>query len=308
MISCSLCPRLCAVDRHEKMGFCGIGLEPVVAKAFPHFGEEPCISGQHGAGTVFFSGCTLKCSFCQNHPLSHKRLGWTLTIPQLAETFVSLAERGVENLSLVTPTHQAYAIDAAFHLLNEQGRMPCLPVVWNSSGYDTVETIRFMARWISVWLPDLKFFDPQLSASLAGAPDYFTHASAAIRSMAEEAGTAIYSENGLMERGLLIRHLVLPGHTRDSIRLLEWVASEFGKSVPVSLMSQYTPMPDAPGAPERQVTRREYDRVLSALFRLGLEDGYEQERGAAGTEQIPVWDGEGLPVHSPALPPDSPSD
>ena len=212
------------------------------------------------------------------------------------------AGRGVENLSLVTPTHQTYAIDAAFCLLKEQGQLPCVPIVWNSSGYDTVETIRFMSRWVSVWLPDLKFFDPLLSAALAGAPDYFTHASAAIRAMAEEAGQAAYSANGLMARGLLIRHLVLPGHTRDSIRLLEWVASEFGSSVPVSLMSQYTPMPEASGAPERHVTRREYDRVLSALFRLGLEDGYVQERGAAGMEQIPVWDGEGLPVLQPVHP------
>lgn len=295
MTSCTLCPRHCGVDRQNQKGFCGIGLAPVVAKAFPHFGEEPCISGTRGSGTVFFSGCVLGCVFCQNRPISRERRGQILTVPELADVFVQLAAKGVHNLSLVTPTHQAHAISAAFHLLATQGRLPPLPVIWNSGGYDTCETVQRMARWVSVWLPDLKFFDSALSARLAGAADYFQQAAVSIRQMAVEAGPAVYDGDGLMRRGLMIRHLVLPGHTRDSIRLLEWVAAEFGSDVPVSLMSQYTPMPDAPGAPERPLTRREYDKVLSALFRLNLEEGYVQERSASGKALIPSWDGEGLP-------------
>jgi putative pyruvate formate lyase activating enzyme len=296
MTSCALCPRNCGVNRVHQKGFCGIGHEPVVAKAFPHFGEEPCISGSRGSGTVFFSGCVLRCAFCQNHPISHGRRGQTLTVPQLADTFVRLAERGVHNLNLVTPTHQAHAIAEAFQLLEFQGRMPGLPVAWNSGGYDAEATLRLMARWVSVWMPDLKFHDPVLSERMAAAPDYFERASAAIRLMAQLVGPATYDGDGLLQRGLLVRHLVLPGHTRDSIRLLEWLAAEFGGAVPVSLMSQYTPLTiPAPGAPTRRLTRREYDKVLDALFRLGLEEGYVQERSAAGTAMIPDWDGEGLP-------------
>ena len=295
MASCTLCPRHCGVDRQNQKGFCGIGLSPVVAKAFPHFGEEPCISGTRGAGTVFFSGCVLGCSFCQNRPISRDRQGQTLTVPELADVFVRLAAQGVHNLSLVTPTHQAHAISAAFDHLETQGTFPSLPVVWNSGGYDTIETVRRMAHRVSVWLPDLKFFDSVLSARLAGAADYFQQASASIRQMAVESGPVVYDGAGMMRRGLMLRHLVLPGHTRDSIRLLEWVAAEFGSDVPVSLMSQYTPMPDAPGAPDRPLTRREYDKVLSALFRLNLEEGYVQARSASGTALIPDWDGGGLP-------------
>jgi putative pyruvate formate lyase activating enzyme len=291
--NCSACPRRCLADRTRTPGFCGVGSSLVLAKACVHMWEEPCISGTRGSGTVFFSGCSLKCVFCQNRDISRGGVGWAVEIPQLADIFLNLQEKGVHNINLVNPTHQAAGISEALRLC--AGRL-WLPVVWNSGGYDAVETIHSVSDQVSVWLPDLKFHDPVLSGEMAGAPDYFEHASAAIQAMLRIAGDPAFDSQGMLCSGVMIRHLVLPGHTRDSIRILEWIASECGSSVLVSLMGQYTPMPDAPGAPARKLTRREYDRVTEALYRLGLEDGYVQELSAAGMERIPVFDGEGLPV------------
>ncbi len=291
MTSCTLCPRRCGTDRRVKEGFCGIGLPPVVAKAFPHFWEEPCISGTRGSGTVFFTGCSLRCDFCQNRPISREGRGWEMDADRLARIFLHLAHKGVHNLNLVNPTHQAHAVCEA---LARCGDGLSVPVVWNSGGYDAPETIEVMAPHIDVWLPDLKFHDPALSGKLAAAPDYFDRATEAIRAMVRLAGPAAYDGEGLLVRGVLVRHLVLPGHTRDSIRILEWLAATFGNAVPVSLMGQYTPMPDAVAAPDRRLRRREYERVVEALFRLGIEEGYVQELSAAGRERIPDWDGEGL--------------
>ena len=291
MSHCTLCPRRCGVDRGVKEGFCGIGLAPVVAKAFPHFWEEPCISGSRGSGTVFFTGCSLRCDFCQNRPISREGIGWEMDAERLSHVFLQLAAKGVHNLNLVNPTHQAHAIHAA---LARCGADLAIPVVWNSGGYDAVGTIEAMAPHIAVWLPDLKFHDTELSRMLAAAPDYFDRATEAIRAMVRLAGPPVYDGDGMLVRGVLIRHLVLPGHTRDAIRILEWIAAEFGNAVPVSLMGQYTPMPEAVAAPDRRLRRREYERVVEALFRLGLEEGYVQELSASGREHIPDWDGEGL--------------
>lgn len=289
--SCTTCPRHCQVDRTSAAGYCGIGSKPIIAKACVHLWEEPCISGTRGSGTVFFSGCSLRCVFCQNHRISRGGIGWEVEPAQLADIFLELQDRLVHNINLVSPTHQAEAIAEALHLCGERLKVP---VVWNSGGYDATETILALSGQVSVWLPDLKFQDAALSSDMAGAPDYFACAAAAVRTMVQCAGAPVLDEEGLLRKGVMIRHLVLPGHTRDSIRILEWIASEFGSSVLVSLMGQYTPMLDAPGAPARRLTRREYDRVTEALFRLGLEDGYVQELSSAGTERIPEFDGEGV--------------
>lgn len=308
LTDCTLCPRSCHVDRaHGQFGFCGSGLLPAVAKAYPHHWEEPCISGTRGSGTVFFTGCSLRCAFCQNAAISRRaESGTEVSIKRLSEIFLDLQRQGVHNINLVNPTHHAHAVlesleQVAATVIASSGVVDSstrdvklqIPVVWNSGGYDAVETIRAMSGHVSVWLPDLKFQDSDLSRRMAAAPDYFERATAAIREMARLAGKAVFDEEGLMQRGLLIRHLVLPGHTLDSVRILEWIAAEFGASVPVSLMSQYTPM-DAPEAPNRKLSRREYDRVVEALCRLGLENGYVQERTAAGIERIPDFDGEGV--------------
>lgn len=289
--SCTCCPRRCHADRTQAAGFCGIGSKPVLAKAFVHFWEEPCISGTRGSGTVFFSGCSLRCIFCQNKCISHGKVGWEVETARLASVFLELQEKGVHNINLVNPTHQAESIGEALRLCGDALK---LPIVWNSGGYDAVETIHALSGQVSVWLPDLKFHDTALSGDMAGAPDYFKHASAAILTMIRCAGATVFDEEGLLQTGVMIRHLVLPGHTRDSVRLLEWIAAECGSSVLVSLMGQYTPMPDAPGAPSRRLTRREYARVTDALFRLGLENGYVQELSAAGPDLIPDFDGEGV--------------
>jgi putative pyruvate formate lyase activating enzyme len=289
---CTACPRCCHADRTRTTGFCGIGSKPVLAKACVHVWEEPCISGTRGSGTVFFSGCSLRCVFCQNRSISRGGVGWEVETPQLADIFLELQEKGVHNINLVNPSHQAESIAEALHLCS--GRLE-VPAVWNSGGYDTVETVHAMPDRISIWLPDLKFHDAALSKEMACAPDYFDFASAAILAMLRKTGDPAFDGQGMMRSGVMIRHLVLPGHTRDSIRILEWIAAECGSSVLVSLMGQYTPMPDAPGAPGRRLTRREYDRVTESLFRLGLDNGYVQELSAAGMERIPDFDGEGLP-------------
>lgn len=287
---CVLCPHTCGVDRRTQKGICGIGINPVLAKAVPHHWEEPCISGTRGSGTVFFSGCSLRCCFCQNHPISQDGIGWEMTVPELAAVLLRLSQQAVHNINLVNPVHQADSIAKALDSISAQLN---IPVIWNSSGYDAVDTISMMASRVAVWLPDLKFFDTSLSSKLAGAPDYFLHASKAICRMAELAEKPHYDADGLITKGLIIRHLVLPGHTNDSVRLLEWIAANFGDAIPISLMAQYTPMPHAVDAPSRRLSAREYDKVLEHFFRLGLS-GYIQEREASGHETIPVFDGEGL--------------
>ncbi len=288
---CSLCPRNCLVNRCTQKGFCGIGTKPVVAKAFPHFGEEPAISGTKGSGTVFFSGCSLQCSFCQNSEISSRGKGWEIEIEQLAQIFIDLQKKGVHNINLVNPTHQSIAIKLALQQVQDN---LTIPVVWNSGGYDMPSMIKEMSPYVQVWLPDLKFHSSQLSMRMAGVNDYFEKASIAIEAMVQHAKKIWFDNNGIMQAGVMIRHLILPGFSQDSIHLLEWVANTFGESVQISLMAQYTPMPNSAFAPQRMLTQKELDRVLNAAARLGLDSGYFQDLSATGFELIPIFDGEGI--------------
>ena len=288
-MNCNLCPRRCGVNRAEKRGYCGMGLQPKVARAALHFWEEPCISGSRGSGAVFFSGCTLRCAYCQNYAISHEGEGREITPSHLAEIFRSLYDQGAHNLNLITGTQFVPAILDAFDLYK-----PPIPVVWNCGGYESLETLALLDGVVDVYLPDLKHVSPRLSALCAQAPDYFAVASAALREMCRQAGTAVYNEAGLMQRGVLIRHLILPGCTGDSCKALDFIAQELPEDVPVSLMRQYSPEPwcKVKGL-DRRVTGAEYARVLAHFQALGLS-GYTQEKDSASVAYTPAFDGTGV--------------
>lgn len=283
---CDLCPRRCHALRTPQRGegFCGMGLLPMVARAAAHMWEEPCISGTRGSGTVFFSGCPLGCVFCQNESISHQPLGRRMDARALSELFQRVEALGVHNLNLVSPTHFAPVILEALAL-----KRPSIPVVWNTSGYETPERVREAAGLVDVFLPDLKYYSEKTARELAGAPDYFETAMAAIQAMCEATGAPVYDGEGLMRRGTLVRHLILPMRTSESIAILDAIAQRLPKGTPVSLMRQYTPMNgvNLPGL-DRRLTAREYARVRDHMLALGLE-GYLQSRESADCAYTPAF-------------------
>lgn len=260
---------------------------PMVARAALHTGEEPCISAGAGSGTVFFAGCTLRCGFCQNREISRGPAGKTVTVRRLADMFRELVEQGAVNINLVNPTHYVPAIREALALYR-----PPVPVVYNSGGYERVETLRSLEGIVDVYLPDLKYLSTALSGALSGAPDYPETACAAILEMARQTGPMQLNEQGVAVRGTMVRHLVLPSHTRDSFAVLDWLAEHLPKGCFVSLLFQYTPMDAVDGFPElsRRLTKRECEKVFEYLLEKGLTDGYVQQRESAGTAMIPAFD------------------
>lgn len=286
-MNCSLCPRNCGADRNTEIGYCAMPWEPVVARAARHDWEEPCISGTSGAGAVFFSGCNLRCVFCQNYDISARRQGQKLTVDELRALFRKLEAEGVHNLDLVTPTHFALAVRKALD------PPPSIPVVWNSGGYDKLITLKMLAGKIQIYMPDLKYSDPALAARLSGAPDYPQVAQAAILEMFRQVGPYVLDDEGVMRSGVLIRHLVLPGELDNSFGVLDWIADTFRPGdVMVSLMSQYTP--NGYGGPDRRLTAEEYERVVAYMRALGILDGYTQEPSSAESAYTPAFDGTGL--------------
>ena len=285
---CSICPRQCGAERSTDVGhgFCGMPSSPVVARAALHFGEEPCISGTRGSGTIFFSGCSLKCCFCQNHSISHKNEGKPITVERLAEIFKELENAGAHNINLVNPSHYAVSIRKALELYT-----PSIPIVYNSSGYERVETLKILDGFIDVYLPDCKYVDSSLSLALSGAEDYFETASAAILEMARQTGVAQFDADGMMTQGTMVRHLVLPGHTKNSMQVLDWLAT-IKDTIWVSLMFQYTPYGDVSAHKElqRTLTQRECEKVWDYMDDLGIINGYVQDRKSAGTKMIPAFD------------------
>lgn len=289
--SCDLCPRQCGVDRTAgRVGFCGMPARLTAARAALHYWEEPPISGQYGSGAVFFSGCTLRCKFCQNYEISTEKQGQPVTSARLRAIFEDLIAQGAHNINLVTPTHFLPEILPAL-----SPKLP-VPVVYNCGGYERVETLKALEGKVDVWLPDLKFSDNALAASLCAAPDYAETAKAAILEMYRQTGPYVM-EHGLLKRGVMIRHLILPGQAENSIGVLNWIADTFPKhSVLVSLMAQYVPCGAAVDLPpfDRRITEDEYDTVLSWLYLNELDDGFTQGFEAASVEYIPAFDGTGL--------------
>ncbi len=289
--NCQLCPRRCGVDRTAgALGFCGMPAHPVAARAAAHYWEEPVISGEYGSGAVFFSGCTLRCRFCQNYEISTEKHGYPLSSARLREIFEGLIAAGCHNLNLVTVTHFLPDLLPAL-----EPKLP-VPVVFNCGGYERVETLRALEGKVDVWLPDLKYSDDRLARQLSAAPDYMETAKAAILEMYRQTGPCVV-EKGLLKRGVLIRHLILPGQIDNSVGVLEWIADTFPKgAVLVSLMSQYVPMGPAAQVPpfDRRITREEYDTVLSWLYFFGLEAGFLQGPEAASLEYVPEFNGTGI--------------
>ena len=287
--NCTLCPRQCGVDRTTgRLGFCRMPGQLRAAKAMLHYGEEPPISGAFGTGAVFFSGCTLRCVYCQNWEISEGGKGKPLEPGQLRAIFERLIDEGAQSIDLVTPTQFLPDILPAL-----TPKLP-VPVVYNCGGYERVETLRLLEGLVDVYLPDLKYADNTLAARLSRAPDYFETATAALREMYRQVGAAVL-EDGQLSRGLLVRHLVLPGHLDNSLRVIEWLAEAFPKGdVLVSLMSQYVPIGVQEPPLDRRVTGEEYAGAVSWLELCGLKNGYVQDAAAATTEYLPVFDFEGI--------------
>jgi putative pyruvate formate lyase activating enzyme len=295
---CNLCPRKCNVDRTDnKRGFCGETDTVRVARASLHMWEEPCISGKEGSGTVFFTGCNLKCVFCQNKTIAiggnviKKDMGRELTIEKLSKLFLLLQSKNANNINLVTPSHFVPQIAEALRLAKSDGLT--IPIVYNTSSYELPKALKLLEGLVDIYLPDLKYFDSDLSARYSHAPDYFNYASIAIEEMVRQVGTPIFDSNtGLMKKGVIIRHMIMPGHTLDSKRLIRYIYEKYGYSVYISIMNQYTPPADLEGYDEikRKVTKREYERVIDYALSLGIENAFIQEGGTASESFIPDFE------------------
>ena len=285
---CNLCPRKCNACRteHQGNGFCGAGTLPVIARVAPHFGEEPCISGTKGSGTVFFSGCTLKCVFCQNYEISDGHKGRAVTPKELADCYKRLESSGVHNINLVTADHYVTAVAESLDIYK-----PSIPIVYNCSGYTSPKTLSILDGLVDIYLPDFKYSDDALAIKYSSAPNYVNTASAAIKEMIFQVGTPQFDPEGMMKKGVIVRHLILPSHTKNSLGVLDIIKRSYGKQVLVSLMCQYVPVNKAHDFPKinRTITRREYEKVKSKLFALGL-DGFTQDLTSASTDFIPDWD------------------
>ena len=283
---CNACPRNCGVERSRQKGFCGVGESFVLARASKHFWEEPPISGENGSGAVFFSGCNLRCAFCQNFEVSRAKCGKEVSDERLKEIFEELIRSGAHNINLVNPTHYAERLSrflSEFRL--------SVPIVYNSGGYDSVEMLKKLDGLVGVYLPDLKYINPEKSLRYSKASDYFEKAAAAVLEMKRQQPEDVF-ENGLMKKGVIIRHLILPKNTNQSKLLLDWIKENLGTKTYISLMAQYTPCGELEDLPElqRKITPREYEKVVSYLEELGFENVFLQELSSAERGFIPDFD------------------
>ncbi len=289
-MTCRQCPHNCGVDRKTNLGFCKMPEEPIVARAGLHFWEEPCISGTKGSGTVFFSGCSLKCVFCQNGEISHNMFGKQISIERLAEIFRELENLGAHNINLVNPTHYVHAIKQAIDIYK-----PNIPIVYNSGGYDTVDSILSVSQFVDIFLMDMKYFYRERAEKYSKAVDYPVISQNAVLKCAEIIKNNVFDDDGIMKRGLIVRHLILPQGTNDAINVVNWV----NKNVPwavLSLMGQYTPFGDLTDFKEinRKITRREYDKVLLFAEDTDIEMIYTQDLNSSGKQFIPPFDLSGV--------------
>lgn len=297
LMSCHVCPRNCGIDRIAgKKGFCQAPLLPMVALVSAHEWEEPSISGTKGSGTVFFSHCNLRCVFCQNHAISQEGIGKEISIQRLSEIFLEQQERGLHNISLVSASHYIPQIAEALEIAKNKGLS--IPIVYNSNGYESLEGLHILDGLIDVYLPDFKYWEPVLGEQYSAAPHYAETTAKAILEMRRQTKTDIINHKGLMERGLIIRHMVLPSHYRDSFLVLDWIKEYLGTDTWVSLLNQYTPMYHAAKFPKiaRRLTTFEYEKVTEYFLKIGLKNGFVQQRSAATTEYTPIFDLSGVEV------------
>ncbi len=287
-MQCFLCPRRCGIDRAVQPGFCGAMETPRVAKIMLHHWEEPFLSGVNGSGTVFFSGCNLGCVFCQNHEIRDGGAGEYYNTEQLCAAYLSLQEQCAHNINLVTAAHHVSIVAESLRMAKARGLS--IPVVYNSGGYELVETLRLLDGLVDVYLPDLKYVSSELSERFSGAPDYFKVASAAVEEMHRQVGDLMFSEDGIAVRGLAIRHLVLPNCVDDSRKVLDYIVTRFPLSTQVSIMSQFTPQEHVTAFPlNRRITSREYDRVISYALSKGLYNILIQQLNSASAAYTPTF-------------------
>ena len=286
MEKCNLCPVSCGADRNLNIGYCGEKNTMRIAKYYPHMFEEPVISGKNGSGTVFFCGCNLKCVFCQNYVLSRSKTGKEISPKELTDIFKELEDTGVHNINLVTPTHFTDRLIEAFEIYK-----PNIPVVYNTSSYEKVETLEKIDKYVDIYLPDLKFFSPEISKRYTGKADYFSVASKAVKFMMERKNYVL-GKDGMLKSGVIVRHMIMPLCVSDSKSVLKWFAENKRNGAYISLMAQYTPFGEKDKFPElnRKITAREYDRVYEELLSLNITEYFAQERSSAKESFIPKWD------------------
>lgn len=298
MKACILCARNCAADRENgEIGICGQTKDLKVARAALHYWEEPCISGKEGSGTVFFSGCSLHCVFCQNENIQNGSAGKIISEGRLMEIFLELQEKGANNINLVTPGHFVPQIIRAVGAAKNQGLK--LPIVYNTGTYENVDTVKMLEGIVDIYLPDFKYMDAQLAEKYSHAPDYSSVAKKVLEEMVRQTGSARFrndDEEDLMERGTIVRHLLLPGYAWDSREIIRYLYETYGDRIYISIMNQFTPLSNVSGYPElnRRVTRQEYDEVVNFAISLGIDHGFIQEGDTAEESFIPEFNGEGV--------------
>lgn len=294
MEKCNICPRKCNIDRTIYKGYCGMDDTLVVARAALHMWEEECISGKEGSGAVFFAGCNLRCVFCQNRNISKNGAGKTITVDRLADIFCELQKKGANNINLVTPTHYTKQIMAALDIAKDKGLN--IPVVYNCGGYESVDTIKELKGYVDIFLPDFKYVDKNISKRYSNCEDYFDVAKKGLAAMYEIVGNPQFDERGMMKKGVIVRHLMLPGHVKDSKSVLKYLHETYGDNIYISIMSQYTPLVDKDKYKEiaRKLYPAEYKRLVDYAIDIGIVNGFVQEGDVADESFIPEFDCEGV--------------
>lgn len=291
--NCMLCPRKCGVDRSKEKGFCGMPDKLFAAKAYLHLWEEPCISGETGSGTVFFTGCNLRCVYCQNRKIAEGREGFEITSKRLGEIFLELQDKGANNINLVTPTHYVPHIISALDKVKDKLK---IPVVYNCGGYESTDTLKKLDGYIDIYLPDFKYCDSRLSKRYSNAEDYPEVVKSALDEMVRQTGSCQFDKNGIMQKGVIVRHLVLPGFLQNSKDVIEYLYKKYGNDIFMSIMNQYTPLEYVKDYPEinRKLTEKEYDEIIDFAAGIGVENAFVQEGGTVSESFIPIFDGEGI--------------
>lgn len=285
---CEICPFECKINRLKgEIGRCKCNDKIKIDLYSLHYFEEPCISGKNGSGTVFFSNCNLKCMYCQNYKISHEGKGYYISIQELADIFINLQENGANNINLVTPTMYAYQIIEAIKIARNNGLN--LPIIYNSNGYESIDTIKALNGFIDIYLPDLKYYSDEMAIKYSKAPNYFNIATKAILEMINQVGNPVFDDNGIIQKGVIVRHLILPGHLQNSKHILKWIKENIDKKSYVSVMAQYFPTYKAKEDKyiNRKLTHKEYSEVEEYLYMLNIENGYIQDLGKHEEEYVP---------------------
>lgn len=291
--NCMLCPRKCGVDRSKAKGFCGMPDKLFAAKAYLHLWEEPCISGETGSGTVFFTGCNLRCVYCQNRKIAEGGEGFEITSKRLGEIFLELQDKGANNINLVTPTHYVPHIISALDKVKDKLK---IPVVYNCGGYESTDTLKKLDGYIDIYLPDFKYCDSRLAKRYSNAEDYPEFVKLALDEMVRQTGKCEFDKNGIMQKGVIVRHLVLPGFLQNSKEVIEYLYKKYENDIFMSIMNQYTPLEYVKDYPEinRKLTEKEYNKIIDFAAGIGVENAFVQEGGTVSESFIPIFDGEGI--------------